>query len=625
MKVPSKRFQSLGIKKVNSPNIALFVITAVAYLIALLIYSYWNYQYYNNEIMEKIDRELYNRAISLKYILPEDFHDRAIDEQAISIEEDKYIANKLTKLVNETGLKYIYSVIKRGNRLFFIVSDLIADPKSERGTWYYYQYKEADKSFFDAFDQDDPIYKIVSDQWGTVRTVMVPEKSPRGLKYLACADYDISFVNGVLQRNLLRSIVSILLFSLLAVPFLLIYRSIRRKHLDSLQESEKKYRSILESMEEGYFEVDLSGTFTLANESLVKTMGYSKDELLGMNNRSFMDPSTAEKVYKIFNDVYKTGNPQKYLNYDIIRKDGQNRTMEVSTTPRLDNDGISCGFFGVVRDVTEQKKSRELMIQTEKMISLGGLAAGMAHELNNPLGGMLQGVQNIQRRLSPDLKSNLKISDQTGIDLQKLQSYLEKREIFSMLNGIRDSGKKASEIISNMLQFSRKSESQMAPTDLIKIMENVLDLSSKDYNLKKKYDFRNIRIIRQFGTKRPLITCIETEIEQVILNLLSNAAWAMTNDKENISPQIMLRIELEEKRVRIEVEDNGPGMDEETRKHIFEPFFTTKPVGEGTGLGLSVSYMIITSHHKGTMEVESKIGVGTKFIIRLPLNRELVT
>jgi signal transduction histidine kinase len=256
------------------------------------------------------------------------------------------------------------------------------------------------------------------------------------------------------------------------------------------------------------------------------------------------------------------------------------------------------------------------------MMSVGGLAAGMAHEINNPLGGILQGVQNVQRRLSSGLKANQKTSEETGVDLEKLQSYLEKRGIISQLNGIRDSGKKATQIISNMLQFSRKSESLMAPTNLPELMDNVLELAGKDYNLKKKYDFKKIKIIKKYEPNLPPIPITETEIEQVVLNLLNNAGWAMS---ENRQPQIILRIKLDDEMVRIEVEDNGPGIDEETRKHVFEPFYTTKPVGEGTGLGLSVSYMIITNNHKGTMEVESELGKGTNFIIKLPLDRELVS
>lgn len=109
------------------------------------------------------------------------------------------------------------------------------------------------------------------------------------------------------------------------------------------------------------------------------------------------------------------------------------------------------------------------------------------------------------------------------------------------------------------------------------------------------------------------------------MNLLNNAAWAMANSKSSNPHQILLRIHDKKKMVRIEIEDNGPGMDEDTKNRIFEPFFTTKPLGEGTGLGLSVSYMIITNNHKGKMTVESEIGKGTKFIIQLPLVKELAS
>ncbi|MBT6613208.1 MAG: HAMP domain-containing histidine kinase [Deltaproteobacteria bacterium] len=270
------------------------------------------------------------------------------------------------------------------------------------------------------------------------------------------------------------------------------------------------------------------------------------------------------------------------------------------------------------------KKTNELIIQTEKMMSVGGLAAGMAHELNNPLGGILQGIQNIQRRLSPDLKSNFEPAKEFGIDLHGLQSYMDKRGIHAIINGVQESGKKASQIISSMLQFSRKSESTMAPINLTESIENVLELAGKDFDLKKKFDFRNIKVIKEFDSNLPLIPCTQTEIEQVILNLLNNAAWAMANEKSADPPQIILRVHVEKQMARIEIEDSGPGMDDVVRKRIFEPFFTTKPVGEGTGLGLSVSYMIITNNHKGTMEVESEPGKGTKFIIRLPLDRESV-
>jgi len=621
MKNPDETAFSLDYSVEKPSSKILFTIAFLAYLVALLVYSFWNYVYFNDEIMEKIDRELFISAASLKYMLADDFHDRAIDEHAIPLEEDLYYARKLTRLVKETGFKYMYSVIKRGESLYFVVSDLVEDPKTDRRTFYYHKYDEADKSFYDAFESRGPTYKVVSDQWGTVRTVMIPETSPGGRKYLACADYDISFVNSVLRKNLLRSVGSIFVFLLLAVPFLAVYRRLRRKHLESLRKSEEKYRTILEIMEEGYFEVDLKGKFTLVNKSLAKMLGYPRDELLGKDNRTLMDLATTTTAEIVpWNSVMNPGSPERYVNHEIRRKDGQNRTLEVSTTPRLDKTGKPLGFSGIARDVTDQIKARELMIQTEKMMSLGGLAAGMAHEINNPLGGMLQGVQNVQRRLSPDLKSNIELAAETGVDLHRLQAYLERRGIYAMLRGIQDSGLKAAQIVANMLQFSRKSESKHAQTDLVTLVEKVIELAGNDYNLKNRYDFKNIEIIRDYKPDLPKVPCTQTEIEQVVLNLLSNAAGAIMSDQSTQSPRIRLSIEADNDTARIAVSDNGPGIDEETLKRIFEPFFTTKPVGEGTGLGLSVSYMIVHNNHKGTIEVESEVGKGTTFIVRLPLH-----
>ncbi len=187
-----------------------------------------------------------------------------------------------------------------------------------------------------------------------------------------------------------------------------------------------------------------------------------------------------------------------------------------------------------------------------------------------------------------------------------------------MLEGVKESGERAASIVSDMLTFSRRSDSKNQPVNLKDILERTIDMAGKDYDLKKKYDFRHIEIIREYGTEDHVIDCIETEIEQVVLNLLRNAAQAMTNNSEQTPPRIILRTSCENKTMRIEIEDNGSGMDEETRMRVFEPFFTTKPVGIGTGLGLSVSHMIITKNHQGFIEVESEKEKGTKFTLRLP-------
>jgi signal transduction histidine kinase len=253
------------------------------------------------------------------------------------------------------------------------------------------------------------------------------------------------------------------------------------------------------------------------------------------------------------------------------------------------------------------------------MISIGGLAASMAHEINNPLGVMVQSTQNIIRRLSTDLKQNESAAHRYGTDMNAIRSYIQDRTIDKFLNDILESGVRATSIVNDMLHFSRRSDASKVAVDLAQLLNKTIDLAAHDYDLKKKYDFRKINIIREFEAGLPPVYCAPMEIQQVILNLLSNAAQAMNATAESVAAQIILRLKQEGPMVHIEVEDNGPGMDETTRKRVFEPFFTTKPVGIGTGLGLSVSYFIITNRHKGMLYVNSAPGKGSRFTISLPV------
>lgn len=298
----------------------------------------------------------------------------------------------------------------------------------------------------------------------------------------------------------------------------------------------------------------------------------------------------------------------------------QGRTMYADITIYPLEDVEPCG--GVIRidDITEKVRLENIMIQTEKMMSVGGLAAGMAHEINNPLGGIIQGAQNIHRRLDPLLEQNLEAARECGLEISAMNDYLERRQVLEFLEGIRRSRIRAARIVNNMLQFSRTGESEHSRCDLARLLDGAVELASNDYDLKKKYDFRHIAIDRHYDSRVPPVNCAETEIEQVLLNLLKNAAQAMMGGATPRShPAIALRIYSEGEMAVIEVEDNGPGMEESVAKRVFEPFFTTKAPGEGTGLGLSVSYFIITENHRGQIYVESQPGRGARFVIKLPV------
>ncbi|MFZ5427568.1 MAG: PAS domain-containing protein [Thermodesulfobacteriota bacterium] len=297
---------------------------------------------------------------------------------------------------------------------------------------------------------------------------------------------------------------------------------------------------------------------------------------------------------------------------------GEQRLADIQVYPML-SGGVAAGAVVRLDDVTERARMEEVVLQTEKMMSVGGLAAGMAHEINNPLGGILQSVQIIKRRLKGELPANGETARRLGCSLEVINAYLDSRDIFSFLDAIQDAGARAARIVANMLEFSRRSESKHAACELDAIMDKALELAASDYDLKKKYDFKRIEVVKEYDESLPEVRCTQTELEQVILNLIKNAAQALAGGASSgAEPRIILRAKDEGSHVRLEVEDNGPGMTEAVRKRAFEPFFTTKPPGIGTGLGLSVSYFIVTQNHGGEMYVESQPDRGARFVIRMP-------
>ncbi|WP_085724235.1 HAMP domain-containing sensor histidine kinase [Pseudomonas sp. R37(2017)] len=299
-------------------------------------------------------------------------------------------------------------------------------------------------------------------------------------------------------------------------------------------------------------------------------------------------------------------------------KDEEPRHYALTFYPLM--GGAGRGVVIRIDDITQRLSLEEMMVQSEKMLSVGGLAAGMAHEINNPLGAILHNVQNIRRRLSPDLPKNLEVAEQAGIELATVNQYLQIREVPQLLDGIQQAGARAAKIVTHMLSFSRRSTRQMAPCDLPALIDQAVEIAGNDFDLAIGFDFKGQAIIRQFDPALGPVPGTANELEQVLLNLLKNAAQAIHQREDDSEPgRIILRTRLNPPWAEIQVEDNGIGMSESVRKRTFEPFFTTKEIGQGTGLGLSVSYFIITNNHKGQMEVQSTLGQGTCFTLRLPL------
>ena len=259
---------------------------------------------------------------------------------------------------------------------------------------------------------------------------------------------------------------------------------------------------------------------------------------------------------------------------------------------------------------TSSRSVRNLYFQTGYATESGGFAT------------VVSGVDPVlDHHLTTKGYVDTEIAAASGTTMAAIQAYMAARGIPRMLKTIMASGHRAAEIVENMLSFARKSDTLVSSHNIIDLLERTLDLAATDYDLKKQHDFKQIKIIREYEEDLPPLPCEKQKIQQVVLNIFRNSAEAMHSVTDR-QPRLILRVEAEPEMARIEIEDNGPGMDEKTRRRVLEPFFTTKSSGVGTGLGLSVSYFIITENHGGTMAVDSTPGIGSRFIIRLPWKRK---
>lgn len=342
--------------------------------------------------------------------------------------------------------------------------------------------------------------------------------------------------------------------------------------------------------------------------------GISQEEALG---KKLEDIVPAYNQYS--DDIQKAIATQEIIVREkLVNYRGDNRFYnDLIIYPVLDEERK--GVVIRIDDTTERVKMQELMVLNDKMLTVGGLAAGMAHEINNPLGIIIQGIQSVIRRISPGESYNNSIFKEYGIEPTALQRLFEDKKIPYYLDGILEAGIRASKIIQNMLEFSKGSKSGRIVCDINDIIDKSIDLAINDYDLKKKYDFRNINIVKNYDTQIQKPLCSSTEMEQVFLNLLKNAAQAMAERTGiSVEPEIQINTYLRDDKIVIEICDNGPGIPAHIQKHIFEPFFSTKDTGQGTGLGLYISYFIITNNHQGSISVTSKEGEWTCFSVSLP-------
>ena len=390
-----------------------------------------------------------------------------------------------------------------------------------------------------------------------------------------------------------------------------------------LQDTKRHLQTMINSVPDILVGVAADGKVTYWNIAAFEKTGVSFDKALGTHILTALPqlPLSAEQLAGIIK------NQQPFINRQLQHSENEEpRFYDLRIYPLISGHTISDQTSGAViqlKDVTKRIQLENMMIQNEKMSSLGELAAGIAHEMNNPLGVILHNVQNIIRRTSPNLESNIAIANKHKLELPLVNTYLTEREIPQFLDNIKEAGERASKIVTNMLEFSHSNHAEKNWVDLNKLINQSIEFN-RNTGFAEHGKMSEIQVITNISADLPLIYASAAELQQVFLNLLRNSYQALISD-DYVHPdelRIEISAQLKKSEVLIEISDNGSGIKDSIKDHIFEPFFTTKEVGKGTGLGLSVSYFIITEHHKGKISVSSHHGKGATFKIRLPLTGE---
>ncbi|MBN1580305.1 MAG: response regulator, partial [Anaerolineae bacterium] len=300
------------------------------------------------------------------------------------------------------------------------------------------------------------------------------------------------------------------------------YIAERRHNEQEIARLQHLLQNIADSMPSALITLDAQGRVLTWNPAAEQMTGCTASRIAG---QVLWDSCPALSTYRsMFDQVLET-NQVARRNRDVVTTERGTRYRDASIFP-LSADG-TIGAVLRIDDVTQRVQIEDMMLQSTKMASVGGLAAGIAHELNNPLGAMMQSAQLLQMAFDTQQPRTRDRLEAAGLDPDRLAAFVQERGLAQYLQGIRDMGARAAKIVSDLLSFSRKGISDPAPRDLNALIEQTLELAATDYDLEKRYDLGNIEIVRDLAPNLPKVICEGQQIQQVVLNLVRNAAQAM--------------------------------------------------------------------------------------------------
>ena len=382
--------------------------------------------------------------------------------------------------------------------------------------------------------------------------------------------------------------------------------------------AEEKLRAVLANIDDGYYEVDLKGNLTFFNPTLSKHLGYSESELLGMNGRMLMSEEMAKKVNAAFREVYETGKPSFGSDWEVLAKNGETRNFEASVSLLRNSKGEPLGYRCIGRDITERKRAEEAarihqeqLYQAGKMVALGTLVSGVAHEINNPNNFIMLNAPILREAWDEALPILDEYYGENGdFSLAGMDYTTMRDKIPLLLSGIENGSSRIMQIVQDLRNFVKKDSTGLNnDVDLNRVVESALSLIS---NMIQKCT-RNFSV--SYGKDIPGIKGNFQRLEQIVINLVQNACQALPDKDKSIS--VSTGNDRERGCVLLVVEDEGIGISEENLARITDPFFTTKQDIGGLGLGLSISRRIIEEHH-GKISFESGKGKGTRVEVCFP-------
>jgi PAS domain S-box-containing protein len=358
----------------------------------------------------------------------------------------------------------------------------------------------------------------------------------------------------------------------------------------SRRQTEEQYRLITEYTADVIYKLRIKDEkYLYVSPSIERLLGYTEQEALNLKPKDVLTQESYQKQYlELMKDI-ESNTPYRTLELDAVHKDGHIVPIEVSGSLIYDENGEPEEIVGVARDITERRKMEEQLIMQDRLASIGQLSSGMAHEINNPLTGVVTfSALLLQRELPEDIKEDLQV--------------------------IHEQAQRTAKIVQNLLTFARKQPQEKQPTVINEGIRKILELRAYEQKV------NNIQVDARLAPDLPEVFGNSFQLEQVFFNIIINAEFFML--AANGKGVLTIATEKVGDFVRASFTDDGPGISEENIRFLFNPFFTTKEVGKGTGLGLSICHGIITEHG-GRIWAESELGKGTTFIIELPIYNRL--